>query len=253
MAERPETESQGKAWWVHLQHQRAVDAGCHFYSQRPATSGSIASKQLQATCRTYTQGCKHGRPSTVESFERSARNRTGALATLADQHFSCVMRPCTSPKLPARRAVLSWRANRPQLSSAAVAHMMPAYRGNDWSPVHSRPTTRGAVSNMHEVKHQRAASTKLTRGTSRVLADIMDTASVQLVSKHALPPILEHSQQRPHRTPSNANQPLQTVCQCYTSHACLCSCGHTLSMLIDQMLPDLADAELHHTHCRTAA
>ena len=219
MAERPETESQGKAWWVQLQHQRAVDAGCHFYNHRPATSGSMASKHLQATCRSDTQGCKLGRPSTVGSFERSARNSTGVRATLADQHFSCMMRPCISPKLPARRAVLSRQASRPRLSSTAVSHVPPASRGNDWSPVHSRPTTRGAVSNMYEVKHQGIASTKLTRGAGHVLADVLDTASVQQASKHA--PILKHSQHRPHRTSSNSNQPSQTVCQCSTSHACL--------------------------------
>ena len=209
MAERPQTDSEGKAWWLQLQHQKAVDAGCHFYTHRPATSGSIASKQQQPS---DTQGCKHGRPSTVGTFQRSARDSNAALATLANQHVFCVMRPCTSPKLPARRALLSRQASRALLSSSAVSHTLPASRGNDWSPLHSRPTTRGAVSNMYEVKHHSGDPSKLTRGAGRVLADVSDTASWQQAGKYAQPLTLKHSQQRPKRTSFVLNQPSLAVC-----------------------------------------
>ena len=211
MAERPETEPEGKAWWVQLQHKRAVDAGCHFYTHRPATSGSY--KQQLATCRTYTQGCGHGRSSTVGSCQRSARDSMGALATLADQHVCCVMRPCTSPKLPARRALLSRQASRPQLSSTAVSHTLPASRGNDWSPVHSRPTTRGAVSNMYEVKQLDAAPTQLKKNAGCLLAPVAGAASVQQASKHAQPPTLKHSQQRPKTISFSLNQQSLAVCR----------------------------------------
>ena len=211
MAELPEVESQGKAWWVQLQHQRAVDAGCRFCTHRPATSGFITSKQQQTTFRDHKQR-EHGRPSTVGSFERSARESTGALATLAHQHPFCIMRPCTSPKLPARRALLRRQASRPQLSSTAVSHTLPASRGNDWSPVHSRPTTTGTVSNMCQVKHPGAAHLKPTRATGRMLADVSDTASMQQVGKYAQPTILKHNQQRSKTTSFSLSRPSLAVC-----------------------------------------
>lgn len=212
MADLTEVVSEGKAWWVQTQRQRAMDAGCEFYVHRPATSHAPVSKQRQATFRGYKQGSENGRPSTVGGIQGSARENTGAQATLTDQHASCIMRPYTSPKLPARRALLSTQASRAQLSSAAVSHVLPASRGNDWSPVHSRPTTRGAVSNMYEVKHSGAAHVKLTTESGRVLADELDTVSMQRASKHAQPSLQGHSKQSPNRVSSISAHLSLTVC-----------------------------------------
>lgn len=184
-----------------MQRQRAMDAGCQFYVHRPATSHAPITRQRHATFCGHTQECENGCPSTVGGFQRSARDNTGAQAIFTDQHASCIMRPCTSPKLPARRALLSTQTSRAQLSSAAVSHVMLASRGNDWSPVHSRPTTRGAVSNMYEVQPPGAAHVKLTTESGLVAGDL-DTVSMQRPSKHAQPSLLEHSKQSPNRVSS---------------------------------------------------
>lgn len=219
MADLTEVGSEGKAWWGQMQRQRAMDAGCQFYVHRPGTSHAIISKQQHATFCGHKQGCENGRPSTVGGFQRSARDNTGAQATLTDQHASCIMQPCTPPKLPARRALVSTQTSRAQLSSAAVSHLLPASRGNDWSPVHSRPTTRGAVSNMYEVKHPGAAHVKLTIECGQALVDDLDIASMQRASKHAQPSLPGHSKQSPNRVSSISARPLLKVCQIPTSHA----------------------------------
>ena len=226
MGEGAEMESQGKAWWVQLQHQRAVNAGCHFYTHRPATSGSILSKQQQASCFNQTR-----RPSTVGSSERSSRDTSDSLAALTHQHTFCVMRPGTSPKLPARRALVSRQTSRSHQSSTAASNMLPASRGNDWSPVHSRPATRGVVSNMHGVQHLAVAQISLTTCCPLALTDHIDAASALVASKHAPPPILKHRKQRLNRSSSISNRPLPMVRQCPTSHASLCSSGQNLPIL----------------------
>ena len=209
MVQRTDVKPQGKAWWVQLQHQRAVDAGCHFYSYRPATSSPVLSKQ-PATSLNYTQGSDTRRPMTSVSVRRSPEDTHGAFVAPATTHGPCLMRPCTSPKLPARRALGSRQASRSQMSSTAVSHQLPASRGNDWSPVHSRPATRSAISNMHKVKHPAEAQIQPPGSPGLTVAADSNAAEV-LAMQPAQPAIPKHRQLRPNRSCCLSNKQSPTV------------------------------------------
>lgn len=198
MVQRTDIKVQGKAWWVQLQHRRAVDAGYPSYGHRPATSSPFLSKQ-QAASLNHTEGSDRRRPLTVGSTKRPPEDTIHAFATPAHQLGSCLMRPCTSPKLPARRALGSRQASRPQMSSTAVSHLLPVSRGNDWSPVQSRPATRSAISNMRAVKQPAAVRTNPLVGLGLTFAAGRDAAKVS-ASQHAQPRIPKHRQPGPNRS-----------------------------------------------------
>jgi len=125
----------GKAWWVQLQHDRAVSVGCQFYTYRPATSGHSAYLQQNPS---FDEQAAKLRPSTSDAY--TSTNRTAA-SSMCSPHNLCVMRPSTSAKLPARKALGSRQGDRTCPISTAVSRPVPMSRGNDWSPVHSRPVT----------------------------------------------------------------------------------------------------------------
>ena len=128
---------QGKAWWVQLQHDRAVSAGCQFYTYRPATSGHSAYLQQDPSFGEQTAKL---RPSTSNAYTSTFSTSTAA-SSMCSPHNLCVMRPSTSAKLPARKALGSRQGDRSCPISTAVSRPVLMSRGNDWSPVHSRPVT----------------------------------------------------------------------------------------------------------------
>lgn len=145
------TQLEGKAWWTQLQYDRAIEAGCQFCIQRPATTdGRNKLRQLDAHAVAYATA----RPCTV-----SASHTTNAMHNKAlegSQQFGCklpcIMRKPSSAKLPARKAVSRHLNNEHVSSTLGSSCRVPASRGNDWSPVHSRPGTRGPA-----ISHQQTA------------------------------------------------------------------------------------------------
>lgn len=125
----------GKAWWVQLQHDRAVSAGCQFYTYRPATSGHSAYLQQDPG---FDEQAAKLRPFTSDASMFSTRTTSSSMCS---PHNLCLMRPSTSAKLPARKALGSRQGDRTCPISTAVSRPVPMSRGNDWSPVHSRPVT----------------------------------------------------------------------------------------------------------------
>ena len=229
-----EKESQGKAWWVQLQRQRAVEAGCLFYTRRPATNTSSPSVPQPATQTPNAKTHGQARPATVGSCNPSLEGAQGRYVSIDAggifQNASFAMRPGTSPKLPARRALANRQATRSQLSSTATSCIKPASRGNDWSPVHSRPATRSAAGSVDLVHSLAAAKGKLSPDTSMALpADTkpiltlaagVTAATVQSnVGAASRPPRSKHRQ---HRTPqssltSNQSSSSKVPCCCILS------------------------------------
>ncbi len=112
----------GKAWWVQLQHDRAVSAGCQFYTYRPATSGHSAYLQQNPS---FDEQAAKLRPSTSDAYTSTFSNRTAA-STMCSPHNLCVMRPSTSAKLPARKALGSRQGDRTCPISTAVSRPVPS-------------------------------------------------------------------------------------------------------------------------------
>lgn len=110
----------GKAWWVQLQHDRAVSVGCQFYTYRPATSGHSAYLQQNPS---FDEQAAKLRPSTSDAY--TSTNRTAA-SSMCSPHNLCVMRPSTSAKLPARKALGSRQGDRTCPISTAVSRPVPS-------------------------------------------------------------------------------------------------------------------------------
>lgn len=91
----------GKAWWVQLQHDRAVSVGCQFYTYRPATSGHSAYLQQNPS---FDEQAAKLRPSTSDAY--TSTNRTAA-SSMCSPHNLCVMRPSTSAKLPPEKPLVA--------------------------------------------------------------------------------------------------------------------------------------------------
>ena len=194
---RTQPEPQGKAWWVQLQHDRAVTAGCQFYTYRPATSGSGNSLPQQA--RNFAL-----RPSTVDTSPTTNAARDVRLQS------PCTMRPETSPKLPARKSLGSRQGSGVAALSTAGSRPVPSSRGNDWSPVHSRPVTRSTAHARVRNSMVAATSRQLPASAAGSQAPAVAGMCGRPATHHGRkkPPVPRSKQQRPFTTPFSPRPPL---------------------------------------------
>ena len=195
----PQLQLEGKAWWVQLQHDRAVSAGCQFYTYRTVTGNhSPDSKQDSGFDEQQTKL----RPSTTGPC--SSTFSAAAADSLSPNGNFCMMRPSTSAHLPARRSVGSRQGSGTFPLSTAVSRPVPLSRGNDWSPVHSRPVTRSHACSVRCNKPPDEAS-------AGVLPSAADPGSAALIvepTAHASrPPLAPTKQQRPFTSPSSLHRP----------------------------------------------
>ncbi len=191
----------GKAWWVQLQHDRAVSAGCQFYTYRPATSGHSAYLQQDPS---FNEQAAKLRPCTSDGYTSTFSTRAAA-SSMCGPHNLCVMRPSTSAKLPARKALGSRQGDRTCPISTAVSRPVPMSRGNDWSPVHSRPVTSSNNLVARRAASQAEASTLATEAEAIGL-------TVMPVSKLASrPPLAPSKKQGTCRSSSLLHRPSSLV------------------------------------------
>lgn len=180
-------QAEGKAWWTQLQYDRAVKAGCQFYIRRPATTEGRCERQPEPEHQSVPGPTS--RPSTVPApvgvTTRYASQQSGCRPT-------CVMSMWpSSAKLPARKALTRQLTNEQIYSTSGSSCCMPASRGNDWSPVHSRPVTRGLAF----VQQQPARpDTKHTQHPS------LATSVARAQAPHGKPPGHHLKHQRPSTT-----------------------------------------------------
>ena len=89
---------------MQLQHERAVTAGCQFYTYRPAPSGTSTCLQQQESnlAAQSSQSCIMLRPSTVDTYRPLAHTSSTFSAydkaTAAPVPSPLMMRPGTSPR-----------------------------------------------------------------------------------------------------------------------------------------------------------
>lgn len=189
---------EGKAWWTQLQHDRAIEAGCHFYVHRPATTeGQTRQKFLEDPARRAA-----GRPSTVplavNARKHSRAAHTNGSHQASNKPCETKMRPSTS-HLPARNRLSGQLSLQAISSTLGSSRWEPASRGNDWSPVHSRPVTRGMA-----VPQQQATT---AHDVHPVLKP--STAARKLPPPSSKPSRHKHTQQRPQTTPMNKPEAAQ--------------------------------------------
>ena len=207
-------ETHGKAWWVQLQHQRAVSAGCSFYTHRPNTSYASLSTSRKAEAgssnqiRPATVGTCHATPADAAN-STSLGAFSGGSSGGARWHAAGAIRPGTSPKLPARIALRSTQASGALLPSAAMSRTIPPSRGNDWSPVHSRPATRNAADSTYVLM-----PAALTATAAESCAVESKAAMHSAREQASRPPRHKdnHAQQRPSSCFSNAHHLPPKVC-----------------------------------------
>lgn len=140
-------ELEGKAWWVQLHRSKSTTpankARCK--SERASDADSV----LRPSHSGRTGRPAAQRPATTGTAFRPLHLLAQSAADASPFNASSVcgpslMRPSTFPKLPARRALSSRQGSFALAGSAAASRALPLSRGNDWSPVHSRPATREA-------------------------------------------------------------------------------------------------------------
>ena len=108
--------------------------------QQPVATAPTCNRILASVNNLFTWQAAKLRPSTSDAYTNTSSHRTAASSTCSP-HSLCLMRPSTSAKLPARKALGSRQGDRSCPISTAVSCPVPMSRGNDWSPLHSRPVT----------------------------------------------------------------------------------------------------------------
>ena len=219
---------EGKAWWVQLQHDRAVTAGCQLYTHRPATCGPNIS--LQQNPGLSEQDARL-RPSTVAAISRPLEHTSstfscGCAASNTALHSPCVRHDGTSAKLPARKALGSRQGNGIATFSSAVSRPMPMSRGNDWSPLPSRPGTRDTAHAIRMLRSPTEAGWLNTPAASSAAGLCVRPATKQ----SRKPPLPQSVQQRPFTTPSLLHRPSSLW------QVKLVSCRHNESNKLDCQL-----------------
>ena len=210
----------GKAWWVQLQHDRAVSAGCQFYTYRPATSSHSANLQQDPS---FNEQVAKLRPSTSDAYS-NIFSTTAAASSMCSPHSLCVMRPSTSAKLPARKALGSRQGDRSCPISTAVSRPVPMSRGNDWSPVHSRPVTS---SNSLVARRTASPADASTIGTEAEAITLTVMPAGKLASK---PPLASSKKQGSCSLSGLLHWPSSLVSSQHV--ICLCAEGFPLSALL---------------------
>lgn len=159
-------KAEGRAWWNQLRYDKAVEAGCGCYVHRPATSdGSHRSQVLD-----------HGAPENSRPAGVPASATIDDLQNIQSKNKMPQLRRSTA-KLPARKAVVHVKGEQVVTTLATTCHLPPS-RGNDWSPIHSRPHTRGVMRNYEHVARTETAITPKA---------VLDIAPRSLASQDVLP------------------------------------------------------------------
>ena len=206
-------DPEGKAWWVQLQHERAVTAGCQFYTFRPATSSTSTCLQHQefTLAGQHSKTSTMARPSTVDNCRplayTSSTFSAGEKAAAGPVPSPFVMRPATSPKLPARKALGSRQGGAIHPWLTAVSRPVPISRGNDWSPLHSRPATRDTAHALTDLKPSAEMCCILTPSAAENVTAGVAGEHVKPATKHAAKPPLPHSKQQRPRTTASLHRP----------------------------------------------
>ena len=172
--------------------------------QQPAATAPTCNRILASVNNLFTWQAAKLRPSTSDAYTNTSSHRTAASSTCSPHSF-CLMRPSTSAKLPARKALGSRQGDRSCPISTAVSCPVPMSRGNDWSPVHSRPVTSSNNLVARRIAYPADASTLATKAEAIGLT-VMPAS--KLASR---PPLAPSKKQRTCRSSGLLHRPSSLV------------------------------------------